>query len=220
MGSGLGLDNRELLPPFFPLLRNEDGLFGEALVGYDEDAFGAHVPRALLHSPPVRGRFEGDAIWRAPADVSLADVMRICLRSAPRRSSGEDPAARLRWLGEHLADLGGGSLETFGSTTRDGLLRQRCAYVDLLEAALDEHGGHPEYWAADVKRCIAAIGDMVSRPDWDLPRDVLPEETRQRRREVTRRSVERYGRLLQAWPVLIEAAQALHARAERLSASP
>ena len=49
----LGLDNTQLLPPYFPVGRNEDGLFARALIACQPNAFLGHVPLGIQHEPPV-----------------------------------------------------------------------------------------------------------------------------------------------------------------------
>ncbi len=216
MGSGLGVDNRALLPPFFPSLRNEDGLFGHVIAHCYEDGFGAHVARALLHSPPVSSTFDPGSAWRAPALVGMWNVVAACIRSAPGFPGSAD--APLERLGEHMIQLTGGSFEAYEATVRDWLLREKCAYVDQLDAALAAEGEQPEYWAADVRRAITAIEDSLRCPDWDLPCDVLPGESGDLRRDVTRRCTQRYGQLLRDWPRITEAARVLNARGRRIAA--
>ena len=54
----LGLDNTQLLPPYFPVGRNEDGLFARTLIACHPDAFLGHVPLGIQHEPPVARSFQ------------------------------------------------------------------------------------------------------------------------------------------------------------------
>ena len=69
MGYALGLDNRTLLPPFFPVRRNEDGVFGAALRTCFTGALFAHVPIQLLHARPVVGLWTGAGRPATPANA-------------------------------------------------------------------------------------------------------------------------------------------------------
>ncbi len=46
-----GMDNRDLLPPFFPICRNEDGIFGYMLGRCVDETYAGHLPWAIEHSP-------------------------------------------------------------------------------------------------------------------------------------------------------------------------
>ncbi len=50
-GHHFGLDNRELLPPFFPAGRREDGIFALTLRVTHPQALCGHLPVAVLHDP-------------------------------------------------------------------------------------------------------------------------------------------------------------------------
>jgi len=54
MSFALGLDHRELLPPFAPLGRNEDGIFGLLLKRAFRDGYTAFLPWTVAHRPPAR----------------------------------------------------------------------------------------------------------------------------------------------------------------------
>jgi len=49
MSANTGMDNRQLLPPYFPVNRNEDKLFGEAAAFLHPDAVTVDYPLAILH---------------------------------------------------------------------------------------------------------------------------------------------------------------------------
>ena len=52
MAGNLSLDNRQLLPPFYPLQRNSDGLFAAVLRKCFRDGYLGYLPWAIWHDPP------------------------------------------------------------------------------------------------------------------------------------------------------------------------
>jgi len=52
-GMAMGLDHRELLPPFFPVLHAEDFIFGATLWQCCRGALLGHLPSAVTHEPPA-----------------------------------------------------------------------------------------------------------------------------------------------------------------------
>ena len=51
MTTFFGFDNRLLLPPFFPVQRNADGIFGLVLQKCVDGSRVAFLPSVLLHAP-------------------------------------------------------------------------------------------------------------------------------------------------------------------------
>ena len=103
MTTFFGLDNRVLLPPFFPVQRNSDGIFGLMLQKSTWHGT-AFLPSVLLHAPPPRtfaARCDLDGCRRLAArDVSSpvssgSMPTRACHDEA--RSFGSDDY--LQWLG-------------------------------------------------------------------------------------------------------------------------
>jgi len=64
MTIGAGFDNRTILPPFFPVLRGEDTIYGFTLGACLEGARIGHLPFTLEHSPTDRRHVASDAITR------------------------------------------------------------------------------------------------------------------------------------------------------------
>ncbi len=73
----MGLDNREVLPPFFPFQRNEDGLFGVLLSGIAGQHCAAFLPGTVLHSPAEDRSISIEELrcsltrWRVPEYLSV-----------------------------------------------------------------------------------------------------------------------------------------------------
>ncbi|HEV7559485.1 MAG TPA: hypothetical protein VGO00_28610, partial [Kofleriaceae bacterium] len=65
MSTSLAIDHRELLPPFMPMLRDEDGVFGAMLAACCERAYVAHLPRAILHAATPGRSYDPDRITSA-----------------------------------------------------------------------------------------------------------------------------------------------------------
>jgi len=66
MGGNIGLDSSRLLPPFMPVQRNEDGIFGLLLYLCFPKACQGHLPYAIRHVPPNR-----------PSQVELSHALSI-----------------------------------------------------------------------------------------------------------------------------------------------
>jgi hypothetical protein len=62
MTTFLGFDNRLLLPPFFPVQRNADGVFGLVLQKCVNGSHVGFLPSVLLHRPVAPRAFAPDEV--------------------------------------------------------------------------------------------------------------------------------------------------------------
>lgn len=208
-GMALGLDNRQLLPPFPPAGKNEDGVFG-ALVG--RFAHLAALPWVVPHDPPDGRRFSSADL--APAPPRLCDVILAALATAPP-ATAPGPEAALAAAGRQLAALGALPPDELADRLA-GLTR---AIIGLragnLRRLLQLHGEQPAYWAADVRRYLAACARLLEAAHLPVPADAGPDPGLRLQR--TGRYLRDYGLLLIAWPEIATAARRLRAAGRRLA---
>lgn len=193
--AAIALDNRGLLPPFFPVGRGIDLVFGAMTRGVVPGAMFAELPLALTHErmtaprDPGRG---GPPLWL----VLTSFVSKI----APTLR-GDDTAARIRGLGaafEALATAADGPL----AAMVHGIERaRRHIVVTRLEAAMGRHAAGPHLLAAIRAQIEAVRGAPLG--------DAIPPELAAggapwpRLRALLRG----YGQLLLAWPRIMAVAQ-------------
>lgn len=217
MTTFFGFDNRLLLPPFFPVARNSDGLFGVMVRRAIEGSHIAFLPPALLHAPRESRGFAGDEAWTEPERIRMADVLIASILAVHPGPPAAGPGDRLRRLGAYLRELA--SLETrgFEAFVRGAQQMRNLTFTALLETRLGEHGGRPAYWAEDVRKTIEYLRRAAAGKDYVVPRDLGDALDVDAARLLTRELVEKFGELLEAWPVLVEAARQLRARGCRVS---
>jgi hypothetical protein len=212
----LGLDNRELLPPFLPVQRNQDGVFA-ALVGacLGGGWFG-FLPRALRHQPPA-GRAAGRDVV---PPVGTGHLLQVLVRAAAPEPVGPDAAKNFHAVGRALAEWGRLSPAAFQSLVRSHLGEQLQRQAALLAGRLRQFGGLPEFWAQDVRQVLAHFHDELARQSYATPGDLVEAFGPARAGAVAQRLVLRTGQLLQAWPALVAAARDLRRAGIRLADRP
>ncbi len=204
-----GFDNRELLPPNVPVNRGQDLVFGQVLSTCFPTAVFGHVPLALVHDPVPRRRFWNGEVIRSAAGVDLCRVLieAIALCEFPPDEIGA--AARLRFLGEHLARLADLPGRALGE-----VLTERLRFTNRrFEGELAERVRGPlvtSQYAMDVARFFERVRSSEARPDYWIPLDV-------RSAEATRDIVRRFGELLVHWPTIVEAVRVLRSDGVRVS---
>lgn len=209
----VGLDNRELLCPFFPLGRNEDGLFSVTTrIVYPEEVR-AFQPYGLLHDPEdERTAGDGDLHEFMPPPADL--VMQLVVACAPRPDI-RGPADRMRALGAGLVEISSFPVSDFASILQDAWARSAMSYADRLGALLQKFDRQPEIWAADVDSLIATIHDLLHDP-----RRLFGATGCGLSVEDLRYHTSRFGSLLSVWPHLWEFMKGREPRAVRLSVDP
>ncbi|MBA7694740.1 hypothetical protein ES703_103353 [subsurface metagenome] len=107
----LGLDNRRLLPPFFPVMRNEDGILAVTLRTCFKGGLIGHLPLAALHDPSEPRRFAPEAIREMKPRI--AEIISLLVQSYEPGPGVKAPEERLAaydstpeyWAGDVRAHL-------------------------------------------------------------------------------------------------------------------
>ena len=218
MSTFLGLDQRRLLPPFFPVQRNSDGIFGQTLYKCLDRAHTAFLPWTLLHSPDPPRRFSPEDLWGAAARLRMSDLVIAAILGKESPAEAATTAARLIDLGKHLEWLGGLNAVDFEDQLRAVQEYRNFGLMTTLHGQLQTYGRAPAYWAEDVERMIELTSQAPRAEDYlapaDLPRGLDAADTIRLAQELIRK----YGALLQAWPALFDAAARLAQQGRRLSA--
>jgi hypothetical protein len=219
VSTALGFDNRELLPPFFPVLRGSDGIFAELLRLCFEYGYLGDVPRAILHAPMPPRTYRREAVTRSVTSVTMDSLVSACLSSQRFWPGLTNATERMRALGKHLIEIGSTSLEEFEEFVRIHVWQMQSAVISNLEKDLMDYRDAPAYWASDLKAHLALRRDSLTKPEYLVPGELLEYRSFDEARELSRSLVIRFGQLLCNWPDIMEAARILRARGERLASS-
>ncbi len=200
----LGLDNRTILPPFPPNMRNEDSVFGEILGLSQPNGCRIHVPFTLQHDPPDHR--EPDAGISVPG-VNVNKVLAATLSSFGPGIPSVDPTVNIPLLGTYLQQLSQVPLDEFVQYTTNATRRVYEETLKSIEAATADLSVYPDFYQDDVnafKLCLAhAIEDEETFMPTDL--DGAPQEVW----EFAQVLFGRYARLLKHWPAIVAAARQL-----------
>jgi hypothetical protein len=209
-GGAMALDARALLPPFAPVLRNEDGLFGRTLGVMDPTAFCLHQPIALLHAPEPRGPYAVSPV-QAARTSRFCELVLAALMTFPVSAATRGAADRLRAMGARLLALGAASPAAFAVESRALLHRVASAKVSRLRSLLDGSRHAPAHWVADTLAYERALREAIASGSIFLVSELGSEIEVANTR--ARGLLGKLGALYQAWPVLFDAAASI-ARSE------
>ncbi len=212
----IGFDNRDLLPPFIPLGRYEDGVFRLTLRTCFQRGYFAYLPYALLHDPQDPRGFNRQDIHRTGSWVRIGEVINQCILA--QRVSMGDPRDALGALGRGLIDLARSPVGELRGFLQRRVWEQKSRYLEHLCGLLRRYGRRPAVWAADVSAHIDQCAASLEGPDSMIPREFLIAEGDPERALLrTRRLVGDLGRLFVDWPAIVEAAELLRERGVRLA---
>jgi hypothetical protein len=217
VSTALGFDNRELLPPFFPVLRGSDGTFADTLRQCFEYGYFGDVPRAILHASMPPRSYSRDAANTSATSITMNSLVSTCLLSRRFWPGITDAGERMRALGRHLIEIGSASLDDFEEFVRIHVWQRQSAIISNLEKDLMDYQDAPEYWASDLKQYLALMRESLSKPEYVVPEELLRQRSFDEARELSRSLIIRFGRLLYHWPDLIKSAKRLRAKEIRLA---
>lgn len=214
MASCIGLDNREQLPPFFPVGRNQDGLFGLTVRMLSSEAYIAHLPWALLHQPPEKRRYPHDALREDGSGIEMCDIVMKCLGSCQVGGMG---LIHFRCLGQHLLSLSNLEPVAFREFLRLALVRDISRSTAYFEHRLHTEGECPDWWAADLRRYIDIRREAVTREQYIVPRELRGYASAETALCYAQALIGKYGQLLIHWSDIVEGTRRLREGGIRLA---
>jgi hypothetical protein len=204
MTTHVAFDVRATIPPFSPVLRNEDGVFGDLLRTCAPESYIAFLPWRVEHIPPEARAVDFDqalhSIMRVRANDIICDLARV-YEPAP---GVMDPAIRLSAFGRYLAALGAMPPADFDALVRYQIIAAVGRRIEGLSRIIAQNSGQPEQWAEDCAT-VMTEGLRVLTEDALVVADIPDTATDERHRRF-QRLVYRFGRLIDAWPALLQAA--------------
>jgi hypothetical protein len=204
MTACVGLDNRIALPPFVPVMRSSDYVFGAMIRMLWPGALLGHAPFAILHAPAKTRRFSPSALVDGVARLSLAELLALTLTSCPLLDAEPEGAPRYEKIGRHLQSISALPLDDLVELLRMLAWRRVCRTLEHLTRTLDRHRGEPSFWADDLRRLIGAVREQSLTPRYIIPLELQTHTTAEALAAV-RASLRDFGDLLIAWPAMTSA---------------
>jgi len=211
-GMAMGLDARELLPPFFPVLHAEDYVFGATLWQCCGQALLGHLPWSVRHDPgpgkPILapGDLGPERLLGVPECAHL--IRRLILQiELPDRA---DAATRTIALGRHLSALGARSEADFRQHLRECALGLQGEKLGWLAAQLRTDEGSSAWWHRDVEAYLEHCQEALAVEDFDIPYDLAGRRSAEENRRFMRRLCAEFGRVLEEWPAIFAAAREMN----------
>ncbi|HEY1257578.1 MAG TPA: hypothetical protein VGF01_22645 [Terracidiphilus sp.] len=202
----LALDNRDGLPPFLPIQRGQDGLFGLLIFKCVPNSLFGLIPRAILHSPEQAREFAPGAAVASIEHFLLSEAM-MALVSTCGAITGTTTGQRVASLGRSLAELRCASEEEIQDRLHSAIERLMLQLLQVVQARLDQ--ANDAYWRTDLEQIRdAALARLNSRNDLPIS-DLGNAPGKPYSGNGLREIVLAFAELLQYWPTLVEASSSL-----------
>jgi hypothetical protein len=200
----MGLSNREVLPPFMPVGRNEDGVFAAMLAFCRPNTLFGHVPVGILHDSDRPSAYDPDVIPSA-SHVRIADVVLVMLqRIAAAAGISPVPHVRTARLADAFIDLGTLNAAELAEFVTQPLLEARCREIARLDAALaTEKSKYPPWWPPAFERYRDVFMRHVTEPGFFVPIEFRGAGSIDAGWKGTQGFLVSFGRLLKVWPDVV-----------------
>ncbi len=203
MGMQSGYDARLLLPPFFPMDKCEDTLFGLMTRVLLPGSLTAYPAFGLYHDPIEPRAYDPATLTSFTpnrADIFMAFAARLC-----PPSSMTDPCERTIALGSRFREASGLSASDLVDLAHGGLANAALAHAERLEELLDRYGREPASWARDVDAHLENVYGFLRESA-----TVFGPNGSARSISAVRSDLDRFGRFLSVWPELFERAKEMN----------
>ena len=215
MSYSIGLDNRHILPPFMPIYRAQDSIFGILFWKCFKDDFFGQLPLSILHTPPEVRHFHRNDVWNNVPPRRFNDIIQILISNYHFPYHIVEPSERLRDIGRYLSSLGEISLPEFEQHLHLLWCQEMSKLISLCERRLKRQREKPVYWAQDVKKLIENLRQRMCH--YSPPDELKFHYKGPKARQLAQQFVTLFGDLLKFWPDIINISKKMRKDGQRLA---
>lgn len=205
MGMAMGLDNRELLPPFMPHYRNEDGVFSYTLNRCLGSPITAHIPCGVQHIP--RDRFSSyrvDHFYYAH-HTRVSELLTMLVSSCPNFPKSMAHASRFQFLGNYIKSFSALDHQSFSIEMDRILTRTRSRTLMLIEHEEKYQFDYPEFWKRDFTKYRSLVSQSLAEDHCKLSDSDGVELGGVNSMHILQEFFANFGELLCCWPDICSA---------------
>lgn len=199
MAGCMALDHRNVLPPFMPLWRNEDGLFGVTLSFCEPSAWFGHIPYGIVHDSVRPAKYNNDKILSA-SQTRISELLIAVVRSCPVATFSRSPSVRMRYLGRYLLELGRLDAMEFAELVTRTIVATRAHQLTRIHAADWGECDYPDYWRSGLEEYRETVLAGTGRPEFYLPVEFHGRSSVREGFDHVQQFVSDIGALFLSWP--------------------
>ena len=205
----LGLENDHMTPPFMPVGRSEDTVFGAMLGFIDAAALFAHLPYGIVHDSDRPSTYQSNDRLLSARQTRVSEFLLAMMAVIAPATFSTSAADRLKHLGRGLMDIGEQDVDEFANLVRETALMLRCRPLAQLDSAMAVDSRWPDHWRSAIGEYAEAFRAHAASPEFFVPiefREASSVDAAFRRMQAFVRD---FGALIQAWPEIWQEASQL-----------
>lgn len=215
MSTHFAADNSTLMPPFFPVGHNDDGVFSETLLALDSSALIGHSPVAVLHDPERGRKPTVESIKSVRTGVTLFAGM--LLHEHRPLSVREDLESALQRAGALLRSMTSLSGQDFEALLLIHWRRFLSTELAGFERSLEKYRGYPSFWAEQVEDMMDRLRAELLSPEIPVPGELSGAPDRRSAIGLLSSILNDFGVALQWWPEVWRVAREMNANGFNLT---
>lgn len=208
-----GFDNRQMLPPYMPIMRSEDRLFGYLLDCVFPGGVSLEYPWAIPHLPMPLNQWRTEDRDFTPGPSFPVSFYEQLLEQK-FDCKAEQPTARLAAISAWFKDLAAAPKETLIADHRNSVLRDTAEQLRNLTRLLDTGKSSPDDWREYLEQGIEQLSASFQTAGGEefqisgLPADLEEDELI----NFWKQTWSGFASALTAWPEIRKAAEAILAK--------
>jgi len=195
--------NKRLLPPFFPIGRFQDAIFGILLRKIYKDSLIGRTPVSVLNNPSARNPFTKED--RYFLGSRSADLLIYILEDFELPQSSSDYSNNIKLTGTWLRDHASLNDNLFYDFLIDKFIKGQQTRIDISELYLGSFNNEPQWWADDMHKMIEKRVNSIKGSQLIYPVDIRPEIDPETALSIFKKCIFEFGTMMELWNEITEA---------------
>ena len=203
-------NNEEILPPFFPIARNQDGIFAAAMMACMPNSMIGQVPWVAKHQPfPARNYKKGEiSNYRFKLNTLIVSLLNSYSKSEYTNKKNTENLN----IGDNRYKEVGEYLEKFANKNNDDFINfiQKYISTNIDKATLSlgkflvSNNNYSEEWQRDIRKYLLNAQEYKKSSQFGIPHELINENRSfSENIELTKSLISMYGKLLKHWPEIV-----------------
>jgi len=192
-----GYNNKMLLPPFFPIGRNQDGIFARTLMACLNYSLICQLPGLVRHVPFTKKRYEENSIyeWKFRINTMIIILLDKFIRENKflNRNKREE---RYEEVGKFLEGISEKDDNSFMSILKTEFTKNIDALILKIYPYTKLNNRYSQTWKNDIKKFILNSKKLKQDKNFAIPEELLDKE---KPIHLAKEMVKKYGKLLRYW---------------------
>lgn len=201
-------DNRHLLPPFMPIGRGEDGLFGLMLASIDPNAMFGHLPVGIIHDSDRVSEY-GSESFRAARETRLCEFIAWIVQVATPSGLTVSAPARLDGVAQTMIKLASMPFDKFTGLVKEVITKTRRAQLARVDAMLRSSVEFAAVWGGVFDSYTQVSGESERRDLFFLPVEFHAAYGCHEGFRAMQKFIGEFGQVVKWWPSMLQVAYQL-----------